>query len=217
VVFVLLFILFFNTLPQKEEIPSLVEILDQALNNRNYQSTENKMSAFKKVVPFVNYIVNNGIEDYSMLNERVGEIKSEFNTVRTSLKSTESRLKELEENIRQRNIYREYEPVVVEYEKIKNPKKRQQFHYENDYKIIMFHSAEKHLKKYFKNGKLPLKSWKAEVETLTADKERLYQEYYRLKDDVSEIEKVKRGIDDIVHEKEKVHRRERNVDRQEER
>jgi uncharacterized protein YoxC len=54
------------------------------------------------------------------------------------------------------------------------------------------------LKKHFKNGKLPLKKWKSEVEELTAEKNGLYQQYYKLKDDVKEIDKVRREVDEIV-------------------
>ena len=43
-----------------------------------------------------------------------------------------------------------------------------------------------------------MKAWKAEVETLTAEKKRLYGEYSKLKNDVKGIDEVRRGVDEIV-------------------
>jgi hypothetical protein len=43
-----------------------------------------------------------------------------------------------------------------------------------------------------------MKAWKSEVETLTAEKVKQYGEYNRLKNDVKEIDEVRRGVDEIV-------------------
>ncbi len=62
------------------------------------------------------------------------------------------------------------------------------------------------------NTKLPLKKWKAEHSTLTANKENLYRDYYKLRDDVREAETVKREVERIVNSGEQF-RKWRGVDR----
>ena len=184
----------------QNDVPSLVEVIDTAMQNRVYRSPEQKMSAFRKAANLVNYIIDKGIEDFDMLQSRVKELRNRHSSVRISLNSTETRLEELKNNIEQRNIYRENQAIFAEYKKIKNPKKRREFYYQHDSEIIMFQRAEEYLQPYFKNGKLPLTKWKAEVEKLTAEKTKLYKEYHQLKADVKEIENVKSGIDEIMRE-----------------
>gem|GEM_PF-5782389 len=43
-----------------------------------------------------------------------------------------------------------------------------------------------------------MKAWKAEKEKLTAEKNRQYSEYNRLKDDVKMFDDVRREVDEIV-------------------
>lgn len=47
---------------------------------------------------------------------------------------------------------------------------------------------------------LPIKSWKAEAAKLAADKYVLFDEYYRLKDDVENVELLRRGTENIMRE-----------------
>jgi len=186
-----------KSIPEDNE-PTLIETIDSILQNRKYRTPEQKFSTFKKAANLANFIIDNDINDYEKMHGKVKGMKDRLYVVRQALKSKETRIKELNENIDKRNVYREYEPIVAEYDSIKSAKKRQQFYYEHDYKIIQFRSAEKHLKKHFKNGKLPLKKWKSEVEELTAEKNGLYQQYYKLKDDVKMFDDVRREVDEIM-------------------
>ena len=74
----------------------------------------------------------------------------------------------------------------------------QKFYTEYSNKIILFQTAERLLKKYLKQGELPIKKWKAEAEEFTMQKERLYEQYFNLKADINEIDDVRREVDEIV-------------------
>jgi hypothetical protein len=52
------------------------------------------------------------------------------------------------------------------------------------------------------NGRteIPIKKWRAELETLTAEKYALCDEYYRLDDELKSVEALRRGAENIMRE-----------------
>jgi len=52
------------------------------------------------------------------------------------------------------------------------------------------------------NGKttLPTKAWRAERDKLTAERNRLNGEYVSLKDEVKEVEQIRKNVDTIMRE-----------------
>ena len=48
--------------------------------------------------------------------------------------------------------------------------------------------------------KLPIKEWKTEQSALTAERFLLCEDYYRLKDEVRNVEVLRKGVDDILSE-----------------
>ena len=50
------------------------------------------------------------------------------------------------------------------------------------------------------NGRtfIPVKTWKDEARTLPAEKDALYQEYYRLNEEVREVETIRRTAENIM-------------------
>jgi hypothetical protein len=52
------------------------------------------------------------------------------------------------------------------------------------------------------NGRteLPIKKWKEELETLTADRYTLCDEYYKLDDELKSVEALKRGAENIMRD-----------------
>jgi hypothetical protein len=48
--------------------------------------------------------------------------------------------------------------------------------------------------------KIPIKEWKAEHEKLTAERFNLCESYYRLKDEVHNVEILRKGAEEIMRE-----------------
>ena len=50
------------------------------------------------------------------------------------------------------------------------------------------------------NGRtaIPMKAWKVEAATLTVEKDNLYWDYFRLKDEVKGVEVIRRNVEQIV-------------------
>ena len=70
---------------------------------------------------------------------------------------------------------------------------------EHESELIIFTAAKKYLDKKIKGGKLPLiRSLRAEQKGLTAEKDKLYDEYHKAKSELSELETVKKNLDTLL-------------------
>ncbi|MCL2637977.1 MAG: hypothetical protein FWD48_06345 [Oscillospiraceae bacterium] len=141
------------------------------------------------------------------------------------LKPIERRIKTLDEHIRQGENYKESKPIkrkynelYAEYETAQNAtglfarrneekaRKAYMEYYENHRpELHQFDTAEKYLKdvlqERFNPKKLPpVSKWIAEREEKTTEKDKLYQQYKTLKDEVKEVEQIKRSVYDILQE-----------------
>ena len=57
-----------------------------------------------------------------------------------------------------------------------------------------------HLQKHYDPKKLPpIRAWEDELATKLAEKDSLYQKYYKLKEDTAKIEKIQRSVKEILH------------------
>ena len=186
--------------------PTLAETINNVMQKRQTGTHKPAFSELAKAANLINFIKKNDIDSYENLHYKVDEMHERLYTVRQALKLTESRLKELNENLQQAVHYKQNKAVYEQYNSIqigridkllkRDPKAN--FYEANRARIALFQSAERHLKKYLKAEALSVKAWKSEVAELTAKKDGLYKDYYKLKDDVKVIDDVKREVDEIV-------------------
>jgi len=126
------------------------------------------------------------------------------------LKPLERRLKTLDEHIEQGGNYKKYKGIYERYnsiqpsmaDKIFKRDPKEDFYNTHRAEITLFESADKYLKEHL-NGKVetpPLKKWKAEREEKTAEKEKLYREYYTIKNEAKEVEQIKKSVYEIMRE-----------------
>jgi hypothetical protein len=186
--------------------PTLSETIDKTFQKLHFRNSEHQMHEAMKAAKLINFIKAHDLDDYNKLYHQVNDMKDRLYSVRTSLKTKESRMKELKEVIEQAENYKKYKPIYEAYNSIqpgfadkllkRDPKA--DFYNTNYADIALFRAAEKHLKKQLKQGALPTKVWKAELAELTTERDKLYDEYYKLKDDVKQLDNVKREVDEFV-------------------
>ena len=179
--------------PVKAE--SIIELL-------NKRSTENishwqKLRDLKAVSKAVVYLQNNNISTIPQLDEKINGLRDNYYTVRRNLKKTENTLSDLSEKLKQAEIYRKYHPVYKEYLSQK-PKKKEDFYNAHTAELILYNAAVKFLKRNFNHGKLPVAEWKTQIEQLTPKKQSLYDDMYRLRDEVKAVEDIKKQLDSIT-------------------
>lgn len=121
------------------------------------------------------------------------------------MKPVELRLQTLDKHIKQAEIYFQYKDVYKQYRQEKNPKKKEAFAENHRMEITLYEAAKRYLESVL-NGHtyLPIKKWKAEHATVTIEQKRLNSEYVALKDEVREVEQIRRGVYDIMREEMKI-------------
>jgi len=121
----------------------------------------------------------------------------------------------LAEHLAQYENYKQHKAVYQKWQQL-DPKKRDAFYDKHVDEIQRYENAMQYLDAVM-NGRttVPVKAWSAERDKLTAERLTLSEEYYRLKDDVKNVETLRRGAENLMREDALRSRppRERNTER----
>ena len=196
--------------------PTLADVIQEILSRREqagksdrYQSIGNLKAAAK----LLNFLTANGIKDMAGLAEKAREMRGKQMAVQNELKPIERRLKVLNKHIQHADTYMQFREVYRQYRQQK-PGKRESFAAAHHMEIVRYEEADRYLKGVM-NGKtaLPFRAWKAEHAELTTKKDRLYQRYNSLKDEVREVEKIRKGVEGVLQQEQWQLRRTQNMER----
>jgi hypothetical protein len=201
---------------QKSETPappSLFDVVQSILNrqaqkgkSQHYQSINNVKASAK----MMNFLTENKIQDFPELQEKLQSMIGKQRDISHELKPIERRIKTLDEHIKQSENYKKHRAVYEKYnaiqptfaDKLLKRDPKEDFHLIHSVEITLFEAADRYLKEHL-NGKVmtpPLKKWKAEREEKTAEKDRLYRQYNTLKNEVKEVEQIKKNVYDILQQ-----------------
>ena len=183
--------------------PTLADVIQGILSRReqtgkpSYYSTVNNLKAASKIF---NFLTENGIEDMAGLEEKVKEMYGEQRSITEKLKPIDRRLKTIDEHISYAEKYFQYRDIYKQYKQQKL-KKQEAFYETHRMELTHYEAAERYLNEVM-NGKtgIPTKAWKAEQERLIAEREQLSRRYSTLKDEVKEVEQIRRNVYNILHE-----------------
>ena len=179
--------------PVKPE--SIIDLLNKrATENISHWQRLRDLKAISKAVV---YLQNNNIFTIPQLDEKINGLRDNYYTVRRNLKKTENTLSDLSEKLKQAEIYRKYRPVYKEYLSQK-PKRKEDFYNSHTAELILYNAAVKFLKRNFNHGKLPVAEWQTQIEELTPKKKSLYEDMYKLRDEVKTVEDIKKQLDSIA-------------------
>jgi len=214
---------------KKAEQPALYAILQDIVDSEGksrYQSIIDLKTAAKSLAFLQTY----GITDIVGLQKKVGEITSQRGRVGSKINEIERRLDVLDEHIKQSENYKiyrkyraQYDKLYKEYETLKKARgfgaerKAQkaldtanEYHEAHRIQLTMYGNAEHHLKQNRNSeNKIPLPDWIDERDRLNAEKKSLYRDYHSLKEQVREVEIIKRCVDSINREHEPPQNRQR--------
>ena len=109
-------------------------------------------------------------------------------------------MKTLDEHISNAEKYFQYRDIYRKYKQQK-PKKQEAFYESHRMELTHYEAAERYLNAVM-NGKtgIPLKAWKTERDKLNGEKKQLTGQYYALKDEVKEVEQIRRNVYSILRE-----------------
>lgn len=154
-----------------------------------------KLSNLKEMAKTVCYIQEHGYDTRDNLSDALDEITGKLADARKTLRTTENRIKELNEQIHYVGQYQSRKSVHAQFVKSRNKKQFREAHRSD---LELYDAGVKYIKEHF-GGKVPsLKSLKAERDQLLQMKDAQYGTYHYFKDYQKELRTVSSNVDAIL-------------------
>ena len=189
----------------KPQAPNLAHLLSDYYSGRNAGawSQKAKIGNLKEFNEIVNYLMQNKLTTPEELQERVSALSERIDTLKSSMRGKSERMKELDELLRMVQFYTKGKPVADKLATIKWKGKREQFMSENENALRLYHMAERKLKPYFKDGKLPITVWRKERDRLEQEYKTEQAELSPIHAEVKKLWQIKYKVEQVIHAQEK--------------
>jgi hypothetical protein len=165
---------------------------------RNWASKEN----LQRSVAALNYLADNGIWSYVQLDAAIAERGGTLFDAQQALKAIEGRIRALEQQAKQTDVYIKTKPTHDKYAAINSPAAKERFYKANESELRMYSAARDGLSRIAEsaeNGKASGASkLNREIANLQAERKGLQAAYSKAKDDFNDIGKVRKNIDTIL-------------------
>ena len=155
-----------------------------------------KLSNLQQMAKTVAYIQEYGYDTEEDLESAWKEAKGQTADMRKALRSTEGKLKQVNEQIHYTGQYLANKSVYRQFVSSRNKKK---FRQEHQAELALYEAARKFLKEQSGGGKLPsMKLLKAEKEKLVALKNSQQEAYHNLRDYEKELNTVRTNVETFL-------------------
>ena len=155
-----------------------------------------KLSNLQQMAKTVAYIQEHGYGTEEDLETAFEEAKKQTADMRKSLRSTEGKLKQVNEQIHYTGQYLANKSV---YRQFVNSRNRKKFRQEHQAELALYEAARKFLKAQSGDGKLPsMKLLKEEKEKLAALKNSQQEAYHNLRDYEKELNTVRTNVETFL-------------------
>ena len=197
----------------KPQAPSLAQLLNDYYTSRNANawSRKAKVSNLKEFSEIINYLTENNLTTPEDLHQRVSALNDRITDLKESMRGKSDRMKELDELLRMVEFYADGKPVADRLSTIKWKSKREQFQAENGNALRLYHMAERKLKPYFVDGRLPITAWRKEHDRLKQEYAEAQAELSPIHAEVKKLWKIKYKVEQVIHEQEK---QQRNIEQE---
>ena len=180
--------------------PTLIEMMNNTSGGEKLKSQWKKIADLKTQAKALIFLQENGIGNVVQLADKVTHMHERQYDVANRIKAIDRRKTTLTEHLSQVDIYKQHTAVYKKHKGL-DPKKRGKYGEKHADEIKQYESASAYLKAHL-NGyaKIPEKDWQAEFDQLTAERYALCEDYYKLKDDVKNVEVLRRGAESIMRD-----------------
>ena len=185
--------------------PTLNDLLSLHCANRNKgaYSAKAKTANLKRHAEAFSFLQSKNLYTVDDLENTLHAMQSKIDTLKTSASAKQSRIKELDELLRMAQYYVDGKSVADKLGGIRFEKSRQKYKSEHDDTLRTFYMAERKLKPYFKDGKLPITAWRREREQLEQKYRDIQTELSPLYADVKKLWAIHYSIYEVQHEQER--------------
>ena len=186
----------------KPQSPMLNDLLMTYYNNRNKgaYSTKAKTANLQRYADAFRFLQEKQLFTTDDLDTALHSMQNSISAMKTSAVEKQSRIKELDELLRMAQYYVDGKPVADKLGSIRFEKSRQKYKSEHDDTLRTFYMAERKLKPYFKDGKMPITVWRRERERLEQEYKDIQTELSPLYVDVKKLWAIHYNIYEVQHE-----------------
>ena len=186
--------------PKSTDLSTLLfRYLDiQKANGRKYsqswqqQHTADELKAISKAV---NLLSEKGIYTLKELDAALSAVHDKASEIRSAMKLREARIKQLQKLIEQAQNFQKTQPIHDEYKQIRWKGKQEKFAEAHRADLAVWDAANRYLRANLPDMKLTPKAWQTELAALTVENEAEYAKLKVQREEVAELQKVRRYVD----------------------
>ena len=189
----------------KPQPPMLNDLLALHCANRNKGAYSNKAknANLQRYAEAFSFLQSKKLYTVDDLDNALHAMQDKIDALKKSASAKQSRIKELDELLRMVDYYKSGKPAADKLKSIRFEKSRQKYKAEHDNELRTFYMAERKLKPYFKDGKLPITAWRRERERLEQEYKDIQTELSPLYVDVKTLWAIHYNIYEVQHEQER--------------
>ena len=188
---------------EQPQSPDLANLLMRYLSvqrekSRKYSQRWQQQHAadeLKAISKAVNLLSEKGICTLEELDAALSTVNSRSGEIRSAMKARETRMKQLQKLIEQAQNFQKTKSVHDEYKQIQWKSKQEKFAETHRADLMIWNAANRYLRANLPDMKLTPKAWQTELAALTAENETAYAELKAQREEVSELQKVRRYVD----------------------
>ena len=185
--------------------PTLNDLLALHCANRNKGAYSNKAknANLQRYAEAFSFLQSKNLYTVDDLENTLHAMQNKIDTLKKSASAKQSRIKELDELFRMAQYYFYGKPVADKLRSIRFEKSRQKYKSEHDDTLRTFYMAERKMKPYFKDGKLPITAWRREREQLEQEYRNIQSDLSPLHADAKKLWAIHYSIYEVQHEQER--------------
>ena len=189
----------------KPQPPTLNDLLALHCANRNKGAYSNKAknANLQRYAEAFSFLQSKNLYTVDDLDNALHAMQDKIDTLKKSASSKQARIKEVDELLRMVDYYKSGKPAADKLKSIRFEKSRQKYKVEHDDELRTFYMAERKLKPYLKDGKLPITAWRREREQLEQEYKDIQTELSPLHADAKKLWAIHYNIYEVQHEQER--------------
>lgn len=189
----------------KPQPPMLNDLLALhcSIRNKGAYSNKAKNANLQRYAEAFSFLQSKNLYTVDDLDNALHAMQDKIDTLKKSASAKQSRIKELDGLLRMVDYYKSGKPAADKLKSIRFEKSRQKYKAGHDNELRMFYMAERKLKPYFKDGKLPITAWRREREQLEQEYKEIQSELSPLYADVKKLWAIHYNIYEVQHEQER--------------
>ena len=189
----------------KPQPPMLNDLLALhcSIRNKGAYSNKAKNANLQRYAEAFSFLQSKKLYTVDDLESTLYAMQNKIDTLKKSASAKQSRIKELDGLLRMVDYYKSGKPAADKLKSIRFEKSRQKYKAEHDDELRTFYMAERKLKPYFKDGKLPITAWRREREQLEQEYKDIQTELSPLHADAKKLWAIHYNIYEVQHEQER--------------